>query len=137
MHSMSSIMFVVSGHGENVFITLPDPKGHVRFVITERPSSFSSSSVNFYILIFFSKTNWNQTWKECLLDSFVQSHEMFCRSELEKKQDTQRCQQKSVHIYRYTIFISHLFLMSIFATHAVKKFLSETCITVLYNLLPF
>jgi hypothetical protein len=53
MHIMGSMMFVVPG--KKVVISLPDPKGHVRFVITERPSSVTSSSVNFYILIFFSK----------------------------------------------------------------------------------
>jgi hypothetical protein len=41
------------------------------------------------------------------------------------------------YIYRYKLFIAHLFLKTISVMYSVNKFLSETCITLLYNCYGF
>jgi hypothetical protein len=61
----------------------------------------------------------------------------FFSPEVHKRNKRPKGDKKGVPIYGYKSFIIHLFLLSIFSMHFLRKSLSETCITLLCNYYRF
>ena len=119
---MSSIMFVVSG--ENVFISLPDPKVHVRYchhwtcVVVVGVLIFKLLHFNLLLL-----NHLDPNLEEMFIGWFPTKSWGFFVDQKYKKEtrDPDVSTRVCPYIYRYKLFIAHLFLMTIFVMYSVKK----------------